>query len=434
MHSKSQDLIIRTDNSKGKLLRRLLYKWEFVSQESKHLERWMSDYSDYILDEHTLTIPADLLPENKYLEIRATAKNYIDNTGTSTIKIFISTREITQVMFTNGNNAKVRRYRAAIFPILLKPLRDVSMADLDVTFKLVGFECPEKEKSEAGECPVTELDLQQYWDMPTQSLQIPPYSLESGYHYTIAAELTNANDPITNSRAVITFEVEHSNLYVSILGGDRSVSAKTGSVELSGENSVDLDYPGEPLSISWICPDCGSDIQISSLDGTRPNGLAGLDDMAKILLNISPGILNQNVEIEVTMTVSINNTKKSLTQSVSTVITWSDLDHPDLILARPTIDTEFKLIPDNINYLNASSNWQLADQSFRPELIWSSTPVDKLYSIMFSPTNSYMNTVAKGSSLKLPLRQYRISVSLLESEVTTNAFMDVETNASPTDG
>jgi len=119
----------------------------------------MSDYSDYILDEHTLTIPADLLPENKYLEIRATAKNYIDNTGTSTIKIFISTREITQVMFTNGNNAKVRRYRAAIFPILLKPLRDVSMADLDVTFKLVGFECPEKEKSEAGECPVTELDL-----------------------------------------------------------------------------------------------------------------------------------------------------------------------------------------------------------------------------------------------------------------------------------
>jgi len=47
---------------------------------------------------------------------------------------------------------------------------------------------------------------------------------------------------------------------VSILGGDRSVSAKTGSVELSGENSVDLDYPGEPLSISWICPDCGSDI------------------------------------------------------------------------------------------------------------------------------------------------------------------------------
>ena len=149
--------------------------------------------------------------------------------------------------------------------------------------------------------------------MPTYSLQIPPYSLESGYHYTIAAELTNANDPITNSRAVITFEVEHGDLHVSILGGDRSVSAKNGSVELSGKNSVDLDYPEEPLSISWTCPDCGSDIYISSLDGTAPSGLAGLDDMTSILLNISPDILNQNVEIAVTMTASIDNIKKSLT-------------------------------------------------------------------------------------------------------------------------
>ena len=54
--------MIRTDNSKGKLLRRLLYKWELVSSESEQLIKWMRDYDDFILDENTLTIPSDLLP------------------------------------------------------------------------------------------------------------------------------------------------------------------------------------------------------------------------------------------------------------------------------------------------------------------------------------------------------------------------------------
>lgn len=54
--------------------------------------------------------------------------------------------------------------------------------------------------------------------------------------------------------------------------------------------------------------------------------------------------------------------------------------------------------------------------------------------MLFTPSSSYGNVIAIGDSLGIPTREYTISVSLLESEIPTEAFMVVETNASPTDG
>jgi hypothetical protein len=33
---------------------------------------------------------------------------------------------------------------------------------------------------------------------------------------------------------------------------------------------------------------------------------------------------------------------------------------------------------------------------------------------VFTPTNSYVNTIARGSSLHIPIHEYRIAVSLAE--------------------
>jgi hypothetical protein len=142
MHSNKSNLVIKTTNSIGHLLRPLTYRWKITLGSTPQLEAYMQEYNNWTFNRHTLTIPHKFLPKSRNLTIRAVAKNWVlddpcveggnqltgcveggkpvkcvDCEDDNEITVFITERKTRSMVFTNGNASTVKSYRHNIFPI-----------------------------------------------------------------------------------------------------------------------------------------------------------------------------------------------------------------------------------------------------------------------------------------------------------------------------